>query len=210
MTIDHPIFIKSIQIVKSELGNTGLDTLQQEVLERLIHTTGDFSVQHLLKFSPDACQIGISALQAGAPIITDTFMAMAAVAPMASKTLDPDVRCVLDWVTDKPELGETRISIGMKKAWIDLSQKFTGSKSPIVLIGSGPTGLEMLLDLIAEGFNSPSLIIGMPVGFVGVTQSKYRLSTFQCPQIRLDGNRGGAALAGAVVNALLRASLKSS
>ena len=54
----------------------------------------------------------------------------------------------------------------------------------------------------------PSLIIGMPVGFVGVLQSKRRLSNFDSPQIRLDGNRGGAALAAATVNALLRASQK--
>tara|TARA_Y100001968_G_scaffold271013_1_gene262441 strand:- start:398 stop:685 length:288 start_codon:yes stop_codon:yes gene_type:complete len=95
----------------------------------------------------------------------------------------------------------------MQKAWNYLSKEFVGSKSPIVLIGSAPTALEALLDLLINGSNLPSLIIGMPVGFVGVLQSKHRLSNCHCPQIRLDGNRGGSAMAAAAINALLRLSV---
>ena len=206
MEIDNPIFTKSIQIIKSELGDTGLGSLEQQVLERLIHASGDFSIRPSLQFSSNACQIGISALKAGAPILTDTSMAMAAVSPMAARTLSSEVFCVLDWSPEDVELGQTRIAVGMERAWKELSVKFVQQKSPIVLVGSAPTGLEMLLDLISEGFPLPSLIIGMPVGFVGVIKSKARLSRFDCPQIRLDGNRGGAGLVGAAINALLRAS----
>ena len=208
MPIDHPIFNQSIQFIKSKLGCTGLDPLQQEVLERLIHTTGDFSIQPLLKFSPSACEAGIAALKAGAPILTDTSMASAAVSPMAARTLSSDVKCVLDWATENVEDGGTRTALGMRKAWFELTNQFVFDKPPIVLIGSSPSALEILLDLIEDGFQSPSLIIGMPVGFIGVMQSKRRLSQFECPQIRLDGSRGGAALVAATANALLRASLK--
>ena len=45
----------------------------------------------------------------------------------------------------------------------------------------------------------------MPVGFVGVAESKRRLAASGLPQIRLEGSRGGAGLVGAAVNALLRA-----
>ena len=51
-TIDHPIFLESIAYIKSELGGTGLDSLQQQVLERLIHSSGDFGLQASLRFSP--------------------------------------------------------------------------------------------------------------------------------------------------------------
>jgi precorrin-8X/cobalt-precorrin-8 methylmutase len=44
----------------------------------------------------------------------------------------------------------------------------------------------------------------MPVGFVGVAESKGRLASSGLPQIRLEGSRGGAALVGAAANALLR------
>jgi len=210
MTIDHPIFKQSIKIIQSRLGYTGLDPLQQQVLERLIHTTGDFDIQPLLKFSPSACEIGISALQAGAPILTDTAMAAAAVAPMAARTLASEIHCVLDWAPDKAEEGFTRAGMGMKNAWKEVSHKFLRQKAPLVLIGSAPTALEVLLDLLSDGAHFPSLIIAMPVGFVGVLQSKKRLSFFNCSQIRLDGHRGGAALVAATTNALLRASVDPS
>ena len=205
MTIDHPIFTQSIKFIKTELGSTGLDPLQQQVLERLIHTTGDFSIRSLLEFSPKACHIGVDALKAGAPILTDTSMAREAVIPMACRTLSPEIKCALDWAPKIEGTGQTRVQLGMRKAWQDMSIKFVSPQAPVVVIGSAPTGLEVLLDLLANGFNPPSLIIGMPVGFIGVKQSKFRLSKANFPQIRLDGTRGGAALAGATVNALLRA-----
>ncbi len=204
--IDHPIFNQSIQIIRAQLGSTGLDPIQQQVLERLIHTTGDFSIQSSLRFSPKACQSGINALKKGAIILTDTAMAREAVLPMASRTLATTVKCILDWSPPKVDKGITRTGIGMIEAWKELSRQYEPSSSPIVLIGSSPTALEALLDLLYKGFQSPSLIIGMPVGFVGVLKSKNRLSNYNCSQIRLDGNRGGAAPAASVVNALLRAS----
>jgi precorrin-8X/cobalt-precorrin-8 methylmutase len=75
----------------------------------------------------------------------------------------------------------------------------------VVLIGSAPTALELLLDHVAVGQTaSPALVIGMPVGFVGVAESKRHLAESGLPQIRLEGSRGGAGLVGAAANALLR------
>ena len=74
----------------------------------------------------------------------------------------------------------------------------------VVLIGSAPTALELLLDRVAQGDRAPALVIGMPVGFVGVADSKRRLAASGLPQIRLEGSRGGAGLVAAAVNALLR------
>ena len=75
---------------------------------------------------------------------------------------------------------------------------------PLVLIGSAPTALEQLLDQLEAGAEKPSLVIGMPVGFVGVPESKKRLASAALSQIRLEGTRGGAGLVAAAVNALLR------
>ena len=74
----------------------------------------------------------------------------------------------------------------------------------VVLIGSAPTALERLLDRVAQGDPPPALVIGMPVGFVGVAESKRRLAASGLPQVRLEGSRGGAGLVAAAVNALLR------
>ena len=204
-TNDHPIFNESIRFIKARLGKTGLDPLQQAILERLIHSSGDFGLTPLLRFTPESCEIGLSALKAGAPILTDTAMAAAAVKPMARRTLNSNVRNVMEWAPDQIPIGSTRSAIGMKFAWNELSIQFNGSQSPVVLIGSAPTALEALLKLVIEGASPPSLIVGMPVGFVGVLQSKKLLKVSQLPHIRLNGNRGGAGMVAAVANALLRA-----
>ena len=94
----------------------------------------------------------------------------------------------------------------MEQAWRDCSRQ---DVPPVVLIGSAPTALDVLLRLVEEGASSPSLVIGMPVGFVGVAEAKRDLQQSGLTQIRLEGTRGGAGLAAAAVNALLRASKAS-
>ena len=74
----------------------------------------------------------------------------------------------------------------------------------MALIGSAPTALELLLEQVAAGAQSPALVIGMPVGFVGVAESKRHLAASGLAQIRLEGSRGGAGLVAAAANALLR------
>lgn len=179
-----------------------MDPLQQQVLERLVHSSGDPSLAPLLQFSACACERGLAALQQGAAILTDTAMAAAAVAPMARRTLASPVQCLLDWAPEQAPPGSTRTAAGMALAWDELA----GSRpAPVVLIGSSPTALECLLDATERGSPAPSLIIGMPVGFVGVAESKRRLCASGLPQIRLEGSRGGAGLVAAAINALLRA-----
>ncbi len=202
MDQDHPIFTESIRRIRELLGDTGLQPLEQEVLERLVHSSGDPSIAELLRFSPGACEVGLAALRAGAVILTDTEMAAAAIRPMAERTLGKCVRCLLEWSSCKSSPGTTRSAEGMRRAWIELAEN--QNSAPLVLIGSAPTALECLLNCVNEGSIPPSLIIGMPVGFVGVPESKRRLAKSSYSQIRLDGTRGGAGLAAATVNALLR------
>ena len=205
---DHPIFTESIRRIRALLGETGLDPLQQQVLERLVHSSGDPGLQPLLRFSEGACEQGLAALQGGASILTDTAMAAAAVRPMAKRTLGTSVRCLLDWAPALSPPGSTRSAAAMKQAWPELTQAASakGQPMPVLLVGSAPTAMEQLLDQVQEGAAAPSLVIGMPVGFVGVPESKRRLAITALAQIRLEGTRGGVGLVAAAVNALFRAS----
>ena len=206
-TPEHPIFLKSVEYIRSQIGITGLNNYQQSVLERIIHASGDLSIQSCLRFSSNACENAIEALQKGATILTDTFMAEAAVSSVAKKTLNSNVQCILAMA---PEFihssSRTRSEIGMKKIWLDIEKKEEFSVGPVVVIGSAPTALMALLDLIQEGAKKPSLIIGMPVGFIGVAECKNRLLNSDCSHIVLEGSKGGASLAASTVNALLKAS----
>lgn len=201
-TPEHPIFLESVNYIRSKLGFTGLDQIQQSILERIIHSSGDFSLQSCIKFSPSACDHGIDALQNGAQIVTDTYMAEAAISPMAKRTLNTDIQCILSMApTFIDSTLTTRSAIGMRNIWLDFENKKNLFNAPFVVIGSSPTALISLLDLVEAGYTRPSLIIGMPVGFIGVSDSKKRLLNSECPYIVLEGSKGGASLAAAATNA---------
>ena len=132
-------------------------------------------MQSCLRFSSNACEHAINALKNGANILTDTYMAEAAVSPVAKRTLNSKVQCILEMAPKFIDsTSTTRSSIGMKQMWLDMEKKEDFLVGPIVLIGSAPSALMTLLDLIQEGTKKPSLIIGMPVGFIGVAESKNR------------------------------------
>ena len=205
-TPEHPIFLESVKYIRSKLGITGLDQVQQSILERIIHSSGDFSLQSSMRFSPTACENAIRALRNGAKIVTDTYMAEAAISPMAQRTLNTEIKCILSMVPSAIDSTlVTRSSLGMKKMWLELETNENFLNAPLVVIGSSPTSLVSLLDLVEEGYQKPSLIIGMPVGFIGVSESKSRLLNSKCQYIVLEGSKGGASLASAAINALLRA-----
>jgi precorrin-8X/cobalt-precorrin-8 methylmutase len=195
---DHPIFVESIRRIRVLLGESGFEGVEQELLERLVHSSGDPAIAPLLRFSSGACAVGLQALASGAVILTDTAMAASAVAPMARRTFGNPVHAVLDWAPAASPVGGTRAAVGM--AWA-----LAAHPGAVVLIGSAPTALELLLERVAAGaLAAPALVIGMPVGFVGVAESKRHLAASDLPQIRLEGSRGGAGLVAAAVNALLR------
>ena len=123
-TPEHPIFLESVKYIRSKLGSTGLDQVQQSILERIIHSSGDFSLQSCIRFSPGSCEHGISALQNGAKIFTDTYMAKAAISPMSKRTLNNSVECILSVAPDFIDSTvTTRSEIGMRNMWLDLEEK---------------------------------------------------------------------------------------
>ena len=209
MIIDHPIFLESIRYIRSNLRVNNFNYLEKKVLERLVHTSGDFNIQTLLEFSEKACEKGIQSLKAGAPILTDTDMAAAAIKSMAANTTGNKVFSAKKWFDNNKNSGLTKTAYGIQKGWVELSANYFGIKSPILVIGSSPTALVNLLDFLRDSQDSPSLIIGMPVGFIGVQKSKEKLLSTKYPRIVVNSTRGGAAMAAAAVNALLRESIKT-
>ena len=91
----------------------------------------------------------------------------------------------------------TRSAIAIEK----LSDAWAGG---IVAIGSAPTALFRVLEMIDKGAPPPAVILGFPVGFVGAAESKQALIEAEngVPFVTLRGRRGGSALAAAAVNAL--------
>jgi precorrin-8X/cobalt-precorrin-8 methylmutase len=76
-------------------------------------------------------------------------------------------------------------------------------KNRIFAIGNAPTALLRLCELIDAEAVVPALVIGVPVGFVNVVESKELLKKRNVPFIISEGRKGGSNVAAAIVNALL-------
>ena len=207
MIEDHPIFLESMRFIRSKISQNNFTELETKVLERLIHTSGDFSIQNLLSFSENACEIGIKAIRNKVPILTDTDMAAAAIKSMAARAGVNQIFSASKWFEQQKDFSKTKTAFGIMSGWMEISKFNYGDKAPIVIFGSSPTALEELLNILEKSDQKPSLIVGMPVGFIGVEQSKKRLINSDQTYIVLNSTRGGAAMAGATINALLRSSI---
>jgi len=121
MVIDHPIFLESIRFIRSRLAANDLNYLEKKVLERLVHTSGDFSVQNLVNFSDGACEKGLQALKKGAPILTDTDMAAAAIKSMAENTTRNEIFTARKWFGKNNHTKLTKTAYGLSEGWKELS-----------------------------------------------------------------------------------------
>jgi len=169
------------------------------IVRRLIHTTADFELLDLVRFSPGAVQAGLHALADGATIVTDTEMARCAIPARRLAPLGCTVRCLLN----EPEVVAAATAAGGTRAAAAMDMALTLPGPLILAIGNAPTALLRLLKRLDEGAPAPALVIGMPVGFVNAAESKALLMTrADIPWIAISGRKGGSALAGATVNAL--------
>ena len=57
--------------------------------------------------------------------------------------------------------------------------------------------------MIREGTVAPALVVGVPVGFVNVVQSKELIMQAGVPYIVARGRKGGSNVAAAILNALI-------
>ena len=93
----------------------------------------------------------------------------------------------------------TRAAAAMDKA-------VAGYPGAVLAVGNAPTALLRLEEHIRAGAR-PALVIGVPVGFVNVVESKERiLAACQAagvPAIVAMGRKGGSGVAAAICNALL-------
>ena len=190
----------SLAIIDSEVPEPRpYDGPRWDVVRRLIHTTADFELLDLVRFSEGAVRAGIRAIEAGATIVTDTEMARCAIPPRRLAPFGCAVRCFMN----DPEVAAAAKAAGSTRAALAVDFALDLPGPLIFAIGNAPTALLRLLSRIDGGAPAPALVVGMPVGFVNAAQSKALLMTrADVPWIAIAGRKGGSALAGATVNAL--------
>lgn len=190
---------RSFEIITEELGEKILPEDQELIIKRCIHTSADFDYADNLCFSEEAVAKAIDAIKSGACIVTDTQMAKAGINKKALAKYGGEVYCFMsdeDVAQTARENGSTRATASMDKA-------AAMGKKLIFAIGNAPTALVRIYELIQEKKLDPELIIGVPVGFVNVVQSKELIMDSDVPYIVARGRKGGSNIAACICNALL-------
>ena len=191
---------RSFEIITQILGDRVLDPENELVIKRAIHTTADFDYADNLVFSEHAVKTGIEALRAGCDIVTDTQMAKAGINKTILASLGGEVHC---FMSDADVAAEAKTR-GVTRAFISMEKAARLQKPCIFAIGNAPTALAALEVLMEADALHPALIIGVPVGFVNVVESKELiLAQHRAPYIIARGRKGGSNVAAAICNALL-------
>lgn len=189
---------KSFAIITQELGERTFPEGQSEVIKRVIHTTADFDYAENLCFSADAIHAAKTALSEGATIVTDTTMALSGINKTILTELGGTVRCFMA----EPEVAAQAKARGITRAAVSMEYASKLSGNVIFAVGNAPTALIRLHELIEEGACKPALVIGVPVGFVNVVESKELFLGGTTPYIIARGRKGGSNVAAAIINAL--------
>ena len=190
----------SFEIIGRELGDHSFDPCEERVVKRVIHASADFEYAQTLHFSSHAIERGIEALRAGAHVVTDTTMVAAGI----NKRVLGSFGGMAETFVADPEVAEearrravTRSAVAMERA--------ACLDGPLVFaIGNAPTALARIAQMLDSGeMPEPALVIGVPVGFVNVVESKELIMAAPVEHIVARGRKGGSTIAAAIVNALL-------
>ena len=190
---------RSFEIITEELGHLNLSPELAPIVKRVVHTTADFDYARITEIQSGAVASAVAALVAGCKIYSDTRMIIAGVSKPMLKKLNCELYTYVDdaeVATQSKEKGLTRSILGIEKAVEDPDTR-------IFVIGNAPTALVRLGELIQEGKVRPALVIGVPVGFVGASESKEFIKKTGVPYIVTNGRKGGSTVAVAILNALL-------
>lgn len=200
--VGQSIMIKSFRTIRNELKNRDIPTWKLWPMLHAIHTTADFDMENLLWMDDNATADIYNKVKDGQlkTIVTDVSMVAAGIRKGALERLGIKTVCyindprAIEMAKDK---NITRAQAGMR---------LTAEEYPDALyaFGNAPTALLELCSLVRKKQCSPAGIIGAPVGFVHVEESKHAAkSLVNIPKIIIDGRKGGSNLAATLVNSIL-------
>ena len=200
--IGQEIMMRSFRTIESELRDKNIPLGRKWALLHAIHTTADFDMENILYTDNNAVETLHAALHDGKVrmIITDVTMAASGIRKGAIERLGIEVKCYLD----DPRVVEmaSRLKITRTQAGIRLAAE--EHPEALYVFGNAPTALMELCKLMPQDKAHPVGVIGAPVGFVNVRESKHMLKSFtHLPKLVIEGRKGGSNLAATLVNAIL-------
>ncbi len=181
---------ESYRILRSRIDLSRLPRYSRDVTESAILSSADFDYATDLVCDEGALASAVAALAGGAPVIVDAAMVAAGI-----------TGCPVLCKIDEPLTQRLSRTAGISRAAAAVRLGF-GQAGPgaIWVVGCASSALQEILSRGVE----PGLVIGLPVGFVGAAEAKDALRASGLPSLSNVSEKGGAAVAAAAFNALLR------
>lgn len=191
----HITDAQSLAIIDSEIGDHIFWPAEYEIVRRVIYATSDFEYQSLIRFSEQALQVGAASLAARTTIVVDVPMVQASIAYDIQNTFANPVYCSMEALT-RPQKEKTRSAWGIET----LARRYPEG---IFVIGQAQTALTSLVELIAAEEIRPALMVATPASFINSQTAKERLQESLVPCITIEGRKGNALVAAAIVEGLV-------
>lgn len=216
---EHEITLASFAQIDDEIGPHSFSPAEYAVVRRVIHTTADFEFKRLLQFSQQPIAAATKALQQRTPILVDVSMVAAGIGSVVSRTWKSEVitavrqvpqqqptpnQLTSDQQSQRAKNTASKIALAKQtRSAAGMQVSIRNFPGAIVAVGNAPTALLAICHAIESGQPPPAVVIGAPVGFINVVESKQALSALAVPHILVEGRKGGSAVAAAILNALM-------
>lgn len=196
------IMIQSFRTIRQELKHPDIPLWKLWPMLHAIHTTADFDMENLLWMDNQATATLYEKVKNGTlkTIVTDVTMAASGIRKGALERLGIEVVCYIN----DPRGAEMAKQQGITRAQAGMRLAAAEHPDALYVFGNAPTALLELCDLVKKQKCFPVGVIGAPVGFVHVEESKHAVKPFkQFPKILIEGRKGGSNLAATLVNSIL-------
>jgi precorrin-8X/cobalt-precorrin-8 methylmutase len=198
MTPDE-ITNESFRIIDRQVGPHPFSGDEWPIVRRMIHASGDPALVRSVAFRNVAAPKALEAIDRGTPIITDVKMVAAGINQTYLEKLGVRVHCFID----DPDVRQQAQRQETTRSRCAMDKALAHFPDAIYVIGNAPTALLRVCEAVQQKQAHPALLLAMPVGFVGVLESKAQALSLDLPLIAVEGHKGGSAVAAAAVNALL-------
>lgn len=184
---------ESYRLIRSRLDLSRLPRHSRDVTERIIYQTADFDYAADLVYDEEELEAAVAALAAGAPVIVDSAMVAAGI------TGCPVICKIGEQLT-----GRLARTTGISAAAAAVRLAF-GEAGPgaVWIVGCEVTALTEILTRRVE----PAFVIGVPAGLLGAAEAKQALRASGICSLSNESAKGGAAVAAAAFDALLRSAV---
>ena len=196
----------ALVVVNEKVDFSAFSPLEKELAQQIVIASGDITIAEDLRISEGAIEKTFEAFAEGFDLLCDTDMIAAG---MKQKYLVDEPICLINKANVISQAKSSKLSRSMVA--VELWKPYLADSC--IVIGRESTALYRLMEMLQElkdeeSSKKPALIIAMPVGCAGASESKDYLwehhAEIDVPCITILGNRGGSDVATMTMNTLLK------